>query len=52
MALRIVGIRIGIKTKFALNSSNKNSINGKMYNRHTKSYGGGEFGAKEKRKQP
>jgi len=48
MALQIVRIGIGIKMKFALKSSNKNSINGKMYNCNTKSYGGGEFGAKKR----
>jgi len=49
MALGIVGLRI--KTmEFVLNLSYKNLINGKTYDRHTKSYGGGEFGEKEKRK--
>jgi len=51
MALGIVGLRI--KTmEFVLNLSYKNLINGKTYDRHTKSYGGGEFGEKEKRKWP
>jgi len=50
MALGIVGVGIRIKTKFALNLCNKNLMNGKTYARHTKSHGGGEFGAEEKRK--
>jgi len=48
MALGIVRIRIGIKTKFALNSINKNLIKGKMYDWHMKSYRGGEFGVKKR----
>jgi len=36
MALGIVSIRIGIKMEFVLNSSYKNLISGKMYDRQNK----------------